>query len=239
MRELSEIKRKYTTFGNSDRPSDEEMTQYGISDDDLREWMTEKALDNKKSMERDISSFSHYIFDELIEKKDKIIHMNSIMIGFLLASSDRIFTHSYYYEILDNYKMMYENDMFDFLTYREYGYGNEYHTRIMFANQEKIELDPQHVTYSGQKYSGLIPPLYYSNHQEVFEEVLLYFANKIFIKYGLYLQDAMKVLIKFCKEYDLPYVSILEESITKAKACYKNVRYKYQLIESKKCEWWI
>ena len=95
------------------------------------------------------------------------------------------------------------------------------------------------VLYLALKYAGIIPNLYYSNHLDVFDEVLKYFANVIYQKYGLYLQKVMNTIIEFCKEYNLPYVDLLNKAKEDAKKLDypSNHEFKYQFKPRLDVKW--
>jgi len=234
MRSLDEIKRECFIFSNK-YLTDEEIKYYSITEEKLKEWRTEKCINYKNELFDMIDSFD-YILSNTEDKAKEMYSVNSV---FSLSVYDRKTEDSYYYEIPKIFKKMYENDMFDYLSYDEYLYGNEYRTSIRFANQEKSELETSSLKYENQKYSGIIPLIFYSNHLDVFKELLEYFANTIYQKYGLYLQYSMNILIKFCKEYNLPYVDMLESAKRKAKELDypAHHKYKYQFIKRKEVIW--
>ena len=235
MRTLEEIKRKYDMFSFDAEPTEEERKYYSINENTLRKWRTDKAVDYKKKLFDEIDNFNY----KYVDISEAIDGIQVIDLYFAMSTTDIDFEDNYYHEMLSIFKKMYENDMFDYLSYDEFAYGNSYRSSIRFANQEISELYETSLKYDNQKYAGIIPLLYYSNHLDVFEEVLKYFANTIYQKYGLYLQYSMNILIKFCKEYNLPYVEMLEDAKKRAKELDypSNHEFKYQFIDRREVIW--
>jgi len=235
MKNLEDIKRDYLIFRI--KPTEEEMKFYNISLEVFIKWRTEYALEFQKKLYDNINK----ICSDDVNSIDKRNIMEWIPIHFHLATSDRIFEDYYYQEIPKIYKKMYENNMFDYLSYRNYTPAERERLGVihLFANQDFIELQPRALVYENQKYAGEIPLLYYSGHLDVFEDILKYYANFIYQKYGLYIQESMNVLIKFCKEYNLPYVDMLKEAKKRAKELDypAHHEYKYQFISRVDVEW--
>ena len=234
MRSLDEIKRECFIFSNK-YLTDEEIKYYSITEEKLKEWRTEKCINYKNELFDMIDNFDYI----LSNTEDKAKEMHSVNSVFSLSIYDRKTEDSYYYEIPKIFKKMYENDMFDFLIFEEWMFNNLYESRIVFANEEKKEIEELYNKGENKKYAGAIPALFYSNHLDIFKEVLEYFANTIYQKYGLYLQYSMNILIKFCKEYNLPYVDMLENARRKAKELDypAHHKYKYQFYEVRKENW--
>ena len=235
MKNLEDIKHDYLVLRT--KPTEEEMKFYNISLEVFIKWRTEDALEFQKKLYDDIDK----ICSNNVNSNDKRNLMKWIPIHFNFAISDHILEDYYYQEIPKIYRKMYENDMFDYLSYGEYNplQMQRHFTVITFANQDFTELQPRALVYENQKYAGKIPLLYYSGHLDVFEEILKYYANFIYQKYGLYIQESMNILIKFCKEYNLPYVDMLKDAKRKAKELDypAHHEYKYQFISRVDVEW--
>jgi hypothetical protein len=88
-------------------------------------------------------------------------------------------------------------------------------------------------------YIGLFPDLYNANKMDVFDRLMKIFINKVYPKYGLFLQPAMKMLIQFCKEKNLDYVDDLLICHKKAmKEDYpSHHEYKYNFKKRDEKEW--
>jgi hypothetical protein len=116
---------------------------------------------------------------------------------------------------------MYEYNMFDFMSIEPIGdYGiKELDKSFADFNDIKNHRYSVHnnIITTDNKYVGIIPSYYYCGHLEEFNKLLLYFANTIFKKYGLYFQHSMSVLIELCKDYKLPYLKILYKALKEAK----------------------
>ena len=235
MRTLLEIQKKCYDTAFIVLPTEEERKYYSINENTLRKWRTEWVFDIRNKLFKKIDNFPKNVSNST----DKAMEIYSINNLFSIAVYDKKTEDNYYHEMLSIFKKMYENDMFDYLSYDEFAYGNSYRSSIRFANQEISELYETSLKYDNQKYAGIIPLLYYSNHLDVFEEVLKYFANTIYQKYGLYLQYSMNILIKFCKEYDLPYVEMLEDAKKRAKELDypSNHEFKYQFLPRLDVKW--
>lgn len=234
MRTLEEIKYNYLHFKKY--PNEEENKYYKISNESYIKWKTDYALDKKIKLFETIDTFEN---ESINNNEDKLILMERIDACFSLSVQCNIYEDYYYFEIPKIFKKMYENDMFDYLTYSEYGHNTRYYNTLTFANQNFTELQPRALVYENQKYAGIIPLLYYSKHYDIFEEVLKYYSNFIYQKYGLYIQESMNVLIKMCKEYNLPYVEMLEDAKKRAKKLDypAHHEYKYQFVSREDVEW--
>jgi len=236
MRKLEEIKYDHIIFEK--KPSKEEINYYSLTENVLKKWRTEYSIECKNELDEAIEMV---IINADNKKVGRSKLMNKVSNRFFLATHDNVFEDYYYQEIPKIYKKMYENDMFDFLSYREYTPAERERRDVinLFANQDFTELQPRALVYENQKYAGDIPLLYYSGHLDVFEDILKYYANFIYQKYGLYIQESMNVLIKFCKEYNLPYVDMLKEAKKRAKELDypAHHEYKYQFISRVDVEW--
>ncbi len=234
MRSLEEIKKYYCIGLYKDNPSQEEIEFYSITNDLLKKWRTENVMIKRDDLFNTI--------DKLInttDSKNKFDLMEWIPIYFRQCTYVCDYEEYYYQEIPKILKKMYENDMFDFLSYKEYAPRTRELVRLMFANQDFSLLQPGALIYKNQRYAGRIPLLYYSGHLGVFEDILKYYANYIYQKYGLYIQESMDVLIKMCKDYNLPYVEMLEDAKKRAKELDypTHHEYKYQFISRVNVEW--
>ncbi len=232
MNTLEDIKKYYIYFKKY--PTEEEIEYYNVQSDSYIKWRTEYAITNQTVLFKAIDKLVNNGDDE--NKFDLMIP-----IYFGLCTHDMIYEDYYYQEIPKIYKKMYENNMFDYLSYRNYTPAARERIDVihLFANQDFEELQPRALVYENQKYAGNIPLLYYSGHLDIFEDILKYYANFIYQKYGLYIQESMNVLIKFCKEYNLPYVDMLEEAKRKAKEIDypAHHEYKYQFVKRVDAEW--
>ncbi len=236
MKNLEDIKHDYLIFRK--KPTEEEIKFYNISKESYTHWRTEHAIECKNELDEAIEMV-------IINADNKKVGcsrlMNIVSNRFFLATNDNVFEDYYYQEIPKIYKKMYENNMFDYLSYREYTPAERERIGVihLFANQDFSELQPRALVYENQKYAGEIPLLYYSGHLDVFEDILKYYANYIYQKYGLYIQESMNVLIKFCKEYNLPYVDMLEDAKKRAKELDypTHHEYKYQFVYREDVEW--
>ena len=230
MRTLDKIKYDYLDSFTYTNPTKEEIDYYKITDDLLKKWRTQERLSNKKEFYNQIIKLNNY--DKLELENKQLI--STIFYLFVNSTNDYATEDFYYYEILPIFKTMYENDIFDILTYE----NNR--KQLYLGNISKP--DPRSFPiqiYAGRKYVGIIPNLYYSNHLDVFDDVIKYFANVIFKKYGLYLQKAMNIIIEFCKEYNLPYVDLLNKAKEDAKKLNypSNHEFKYQFDPRINVEW--
>jgi len=230
MRTLDKIKYDYLDSFTYTNPTKEEIDHYKITEDLLKKWRTQERLSNKKEFYNQIIKLNNY--DKLELENKQLI--STIFYLFVNSTNDYATEDFYYYEILPIFKTMYENDIFDILTYE----NNR--KQLYLGNISKP--DPRSFPiqiYARRKYVGIIPNLYYSNHLDVFDDVIKYFANVIFQKYGLYLQKAMNIIIEFCKEYDLPYVDLLNKAKEDAKKLNypSNHEFKYQFDPRINVEW--
>ncbi len=232
MRSLEEIKKKYLEYHTFYYPTKEEREFYSINEKTLRKWRTEEILQQKDYLYKLIDDFkSNYKKISLNELKGKIYY---IFYYFVICVENEPFDDEYYLNIIDIMKKMYENDMFDYLTYKK---------TYSFANITS-PLPPDFIGTPvrwdiGKKYTGIIVQLFYTYQYDVFDEVIKYFANVIYQKYGLYLQDDMETLICFLDENRLGYVDLLKEAHKKAMELDypSHYEFKYQLEEKKKIEW--
>lgn len=230
MRTLDKIKNDYLDSFTYTNPTKEEIDYYKITDDLLKKWRTQERLDYKIKFFNMLTEFNNC--DN--QNKEKRYMIVSVYNYFFECTNDRDTEDAYYHEILPIFKTMYENDIFDILTYE----NNR--KQLYLGNISKP--DPRSFPiqiYAGRKYVGIIPNLYYSNHLDVFDDVIKYFANVIFQKYGLYLQKAMNIIIEFCKEYNLPYVDLLNKAKEDAKKLNypSNHEFKYQFDPRINVEW--
>ena len=230
MRTLDKIKYEYLHSLTTNTPTEEEIDYYKITDDLLKKWRTQERLSNKKELYNVIIELKNCNTDDL-----KIKQLISDVYYYFVVSTNDYFTEDfYYYEILPIFKTVYENDIFDFLTYDKNGWS----LYLAKLRKPNIRSFPIHI-YDGRKYAGIIPNLYYSNHLDVFDEVIKYFANVIYQKYGLYLQKVMNTIIEFCKEYNLPYVDLLNKAKEDAKKLNypSNHEFKYQFKPRLDVKW--
>jgi len=236
MRTLEEIKKKYLSDPWFNHPWNDEIEYYGITEETYKEWISERLLGFRKVLYSRIDNF------------ESNINLNNKLENILMLFSDihSIFdscleyypaVESYYLCLPDVMKKMYENNMFDYITYDSNKVRYSRFARLVYYLRPQdrgtmIDWD------RGKKYTGMLIQVYYNN-KEVFNELLLYFANVIYQKYGLYLQYDMSILIQFCYEYNLPYLDILYEAHKKAKELDypSNYEYKYQLIKRKEIKW--
>lgn len=230
MRKLEEIKYEYLNSFTTITPSEEEIKYYKITEILLKKWRTDECIKFKSKFNNELSKFKVCNNSNV----ENINMMDSIFHCFVFSTNDYVTEDFYYNEIFPIFQSMYENDMFDILTYE----NNR--KQFYFANISETDSRsfPIHL-YDGRKYTGIIPNLYYSKHLDVFEEVLNYFANVIYRKYGLYLQKAMNVIIDLCKEYNLPYIDLLEKAKEDAKRLDypNNHNFKYQFFPRLNVKW--
>ena len=232
MRSLEEIKKEYLGYHTFYYPTKEEREFYSINEKTLRKWRTEEILQQQDDLYNLIDDFkSNYKKISLKELKGKIYY---IFYYFVLCVENEPFDDEYYLNIIEIMKKMYENDMFDYLTYQK---------TYSFANVTS-PLPPDFIGTPvrwdiGKKYTGIIVQLFYTYQYDVFDEVIKYFANVIYQKYGLYLQDDMETLICFLDENRLGYVDLLKEAHKKAMELDypSHYEFKYYLEEKKKIEW--
>ncbi len=230
MRTLDKIKYDYLESFTYNNPTKEEIDYYKITDDLLKKWRTQERLDYKIKFFNMLTEFNNC--DN--QNKEKRYMIVSVYNYFFECTNDRDTEDAYYHEILPIFKTMYENDIFDLLTYNEK--WSPYLAKL------KGPLPPMCIPiplYIDRKYAGIIPNLYYSNHLDVFDEVIKYFANVIYQKYGLYLQKVMNTIIEFCKEYNLPYVDLLNKAKEDAKKLDypSNHEFKYQFKPRLDVKW--
>ena len=170
-----------------------------------------------------------------LELSDLQSEMYSIKNLFHICMGNYPATKEYYYELPKLLKDFYENDMLDFNAFNSI-------CVVSFASVTSLLKQENYgVAEPWQKqirYGGNLIFVYYNN-QEVFHTLLLYFANVIYQKYGLYLQSDMKTLIEFCIEFNLPYVDLLKEAHKKAMELDypSNHEFKYQFGDRLKKEW--
>jgi hypothetical protein len=236
MRLLEEIKNEYVNSGTINYPNKEECDYYSINDAILKKWRTEAIINNRKKLDIKIDEFNGNK-EKKIEKKYQIDY---IFRYFYMSTNDYTTEDYSYNEIPFIFKKMYINDLFDIFSYEKDSYfKGDY--QFYLANLRKTPNEPSipiHL-YDGRKYAGIIPNLYYSNHLDIFEDVLEYYANTIYKKYGLYLQDSMKILISFCNEFKLPYIEMLKKAQQDAqKLDYpSNHEFKYQYVPKMNIKW--
>ena len=236
MRTLEEIKKKYLSDPWFNRPYDEEIEHYGLNQSIYKEWITEELLEFKKILFLKIDQFDN-VFNSIDEFNHKNMLFSDIYSIFNYCMEYYPAVESYYLCLPDVMKKMYENNMFDYITYDSNKVRYSRFARLVYYLRPQdrgtmIDWD------RGKKYTGMLIQVYYNN-PKVFNELLLYFANVIYQKYGLYLQYDMSILIQFCYEYNLPYLDILYEAHKKAKELDypSNYEYKYQLIKRKEIKW--
>ncbi|MBQ9520479.1 MAG: hypothetical protein IJR67_03280 [Acholeplasmatales bacterium] len=236
MRSFEEIKHDYINSWTTEGPNKDEIDAYFITDDLLKMWRTDFFIKNKIHL--------YNIITEFKENKDKKTEMkyqiDDIFYSFYLSTNDYVTDSFSYYDIPYIFKKMYENDLFDSLSYiNDACYRNN--KQRYFANRVESPKEPSILIhlYDGRKYTGIIPNLYYSKHFDVFEEVLKYYANTIYKKYGLYLQNSMEILIEFCKDYNLEYVEMLRKAKSDAKELDypNNHEFKYQFLPRIDVKW--
>ncbi len=230
MRTIEKIKYEYLHSLTTNTPTEDEIDYYKITDDLLKKWRTQERLSNKKELYNVIIELKNCNIDDL---KIKQLICDAYYY-FVVSTNDYLTEDFYYYEILPIFKTVYDDDIFDFLTYDKNGWCL-YLAKLRKSNIRSI---PIHI-YDGRKYAGIIPNLYYSNHLDVFDEVLKYYANVIYQKYGLYLQKVMNTIIEFCKEYNLPYVDLLNKAKEDAKKLDypSNHEFKYQFKPRLDVKW--
>ncbi len=235
MRTIEEVKKRYLDWPEMYGPSKEEIEYYNLNENVYKEWVTEKLLTKRKALFEKIDSF--YEFFKSIESVDsKINELADIYWHFDECMSNYTASDSYYYCLPETMKKMFDNDMFDYISYvnenRQYSFA--YKNAPLDPSVRGIPISYEYC----HKYSGMLIQVYYHN-PKIYEELLLYFANTIYQKYGLYLQYDMNILIQFCYEYNLPYVDLLYDAHKRAMELdyASNHEYKYQLKPRKEIKW--
>ena len=112
MKSLEEIKYNYNVFRI--KPSDDEIKFYSITDEMLKKWIIERALEFQKKLYNCIDTITF----EYNNSINKIELMEWIPIYFSILILERECEDYYYQEILKIFKKMYENDMFDYLSFK-------------------------------------------------------------------------------------------------------------------------
>ena len=230
---IEEIKERYLREPWYYHPKKEVMKYYSIDVNVLNGWMTEYLLEKKEQLYIRMNQFNS-LYNK-VKMDDSRIEMHYIQNLFYICTENYPATKEYYYELPKILEDYFENDMFDFNVFEKYSVIS-FARVTSFLKQENNEATKQQEKL--KKYSGNLVFVYYNN-QEVFHTLLLYFANVIYQKYGLYLQNDMKSLIKFCIEFNLPYVDLLKEAHKKAMELDypSNHDFKYQFGERLKVEW--
>ena len=221
MRSLEDIKKYYFFPGDEISITQDEKEYYHITDEVLLEWRTEDQLKTQKDFIEHVS---------LVDKNKVIWHDNynnpiksnleSINLSFSLAITftdakdevydniEELFDIGLKYEIFDYYTFCRDATYTDIRIMRNHLYAGKDH-RCKWIDDKPIVVE--------EWYIGLLPKLYLANKINIFERVLNIFINKMYPKYGLFMQEAMKTLVQFCKEYNLPYLDKLLECHKKAR----------------------
>ncbi len=236
MRSIEEIKRSYISDPKFGGPCRDEIEYYGFNDDIYKEWITEKLLNYQKKLLKEINHFKN-IKNPIKKLEIEKFRLFDFAYFFDFCMENYPASDSYYYELPELVKKIYDNDMFDYLSY------DDLRMRMFrFANLVYYVRPEDHgftVDWDcGKKYTGMLIQVYYHN-PKVFEELLMYFLNVIYQKYGLYLQYDMNILTQFCYEYNLLYMNLLEEAHKKAmKLDYpSNHEFKYQFYDRLNVKW--
>ncbi len=236
MRTLEEIKKRYLFDPHFNHPSKEEIEYYSLNDEIYKEWIIDKLSFFKMILYKKIEKFKNNL-DSNSTTEDMVELFSEILDTFEDCMNYYPATYSYYFSLPELLKEMYDKDLFDYVTYE----GKDIRT-YRFANfvyyVRPLDYGMTIEWHRGKKYTGMLIQVYYNN-PKVFEELLLYFANTIYQKYGLYLQYDMNILIQFCYEYNLPYLDLLYDAHKKAMEFDypANHEFKYQLEPRKDIKW--
>ncbi len=233
MRLLKNIKHFYKCDPCFYYPTKEEIDYYNLSDNILKGWITEKLTEYKKDLSKELDSFEKDIESNQSYAK---YHIRNVFDILYLCLDNYEADQSYYDDFIYIFKEMYEKCVFDYLSYISKETIHEF--AYLLKNENPDEFHTTVAWEKNQKYGGILIQTYYNN-PKTFEELLIYFKDVIYQKYGLYLQYDMSILIQFCIEFNLPYVDLLKEAHKKAmKLDYpSNHNFKYQFCERSKNEW--
>ena len=239
---LEELKEIYIGFGDSFIIDEEKRNYYHITDEMLLEWRTEKQFNMQKN-------FFQYV--GLINEENEFWHDNynnkllsnleRINVIFDLSIAYRNAKPEVYDELEHLYDVALEYDIFDFYTFKNCTHTNSERDRneMYIGKDYRYREEGKKTIIVDEWYIGLFPNLYKANKMDVFDRLMKIFINKVYPKYGLFLQPAMKMLIQFCKENKLEYVDTLLECHKKAmKEDYpSHHEYKYNFMKRDEKEW--
>jgi hypothetical protein len=242
MRKIEDVRKSYFREGNEIFITDEEKQYYHITDETLLEWRTENQLNEQKDFFQNVvlvnnnKSIWHDNYNNPILSNLEGINMN-----FSLSIAYRNAKPEVYDELEHLYDVALEYDIFDFYTFKNCTYTNSERkrNRMYIGKDYRYREEGKKTIIVDEWYIGLFPNLYKANKMDVFDRLMKIFINKVYPKYGLFLQPAMKMLIQFCKENKLEYVDTLLE-------CHKNAmkedypshhEYKYKFMKRDEKEW--
>lgn len=242
MRKIEDVRKSYFREGDEIFITDEEKQYYHITDETLLEWRTENQLNEQKDFFQNVvlvnnnKSIWHDNYNNPILSNLEGINMN-----FSLSITYRNAKPEVYDELERLYDVALEYDIFDFFTFKNCTYTNSERerNRMYIGKDRKCRCDGKNIIVLDEWYIGLFPKLYNANKMDVFDRLMKIFINKVYPKYGLFLQPAMKMLIQFCKEKNLDYIDALLECHKKAmKEDYpSHHEYKYNFMKRDEKEW--
>jgi hypothetical protein len=242
MKSLEEVKESYLGLGFEMFITDEEKEYYHITDETLLDWRTEKQLNEQKEFFQNVvlvnnnKSIWHENYNNPILSNLEGINMN-----FSLSIAYRNAKPEVYDELEHLYDVALEYDIFDFYTFKNCTYTNSERkrNRMYIGKDYRYREEGKKTIIVDEWYIGLFPDLYNANKMDVFDRLMKIFINKVYPKYGLFLQPAMKMLIQFCKEKNLDYVDDLLICHKKAmKEDYpSHHEYKYNFKKRDEKEW--
>ena len=235
MRSLEKIKEEYLFYPKINLPTKEEIDYYSLNEAIYKEWITEELYKTKELLFFELDRFDSYV-NLNIGLVKKIRKISDIYRRFDNCMEYYPANQNYYEETPLILKKVFNSNLLDFLTYDNQ--EGQYSFASLVYKIKPEDLGMPLPWEDGLKYKGILIMIYY-NSPKIFEELLVFFKDVIYQKYGLYLQEAMNVLIDFCKYNNLPYVNELKESHSKAmKLDYPaHNKFKYQLKPRKIINW--
>ena len=242
MRKIEDVRKSYFREGDEIFITDEEKQYYHITDETLLEWRTENQLNEQKDFFQNVvlvnnnKSIWHDNYNNPI-----LSNLEGINMDFSLSITYRNAKPEVYDELEHLYDVALEYDIFDFYTFKNCTYTNSERkrNRMYIGKDYRYREEGKKTIIVDEWYIGLFPKLYNANKMDVFDRLMKIFINKVYPKYGLFLQPAMKMLIQFCKEKNLDYVDDLLICHKKAmKEDYpSHHEYKYDFKERDEKEW--
>ena len=242
MRKIEDVRKSYFREGDEIFITDEEKQYYHITDETLLEWRTENQLNEQKDFFQNVvlvnnnKSIWHDNYNNPI-----LSNLEGINMDFSLSIAYRNAKPEVYDELEHLYDVALEYDIFDFYTFKNCTYTNSERKRneMYIGKDYRYREEGKKTIIVDEWYIGLFPKLYNANKMDVFDRLMKIFINKVYPKYGLFLQPAMKMLIQFCKENNLDYVDDLLICHKKAmKEDYpSHHEYRYNFKERDEKEW--
>ena len=242
MRKIEDVRKSYFREGDEIFITDEEKQYYHITDETLLEWRTENQLNEQKDFFQNVvlvnnnKSIWHDNYNNPI-----LSNLEGINMDFSLSIAYRNAKPEVYDELEHLYDVALEYDIFDFYTFKNCTYTNSERKRneMYIGKDYRYREEGKKTIIVDEWYIGLFPKLYNANKMDVFDRLMKIFINKVYPKYGLFLQPAMKMLIQFCKEKNLDYVDDLLICHKKAmKEDYpSHHEYRYNFKERDEKEW--